>query len=399
MKQTDDPKFLKLLLERFGIVGRSRAMGEAIDILLQAAPTDLSVLITGETGTGKEIFARAIHGLSKRKDAAYISVNTGAIPENLLESELFGHEKGAFTGASDLRIGFFESADKGTIFLDEIGEMPINTQVKLLRILESGEYSRLGSSKVRKVDVRIIAATNRNLEDRVKTGDFRQDLYFRLNSVQIELPSLRNHPDDIPYLIDYFGNQITKKLTIDYKGIDSDAVSILKNLPWPGNIRELRNMIETMLTLEKAEFITPDMVRKYVPRALPAYENQPILNEKSIIPSRKEEQSGMELGLIFKTLLELKSEVADIKHIMNDLYDDVAEIKRRTENLEIEEYEEVKSMDQIFDSIGDMKLDELEKKMIETSLKKFDGNRRLAAESLGISQRTLYRKLSEYGIE
>lgn len=399
MKQTDDPKFLKLLQERFGIVGRSRAMRDAIDILLQASPTGLSVLITGETGTGKEVFARAIHGLSKRKDAAYISVNTGAIPENLLESELFGHEKGAFTGASDLRTGFFESADKGTIFLDEIGEMPINTQVKLLRILESGEYSRLGSSKVRKVDVRVIAATNRDLEDRVKTGDFRQDLYFRLNSVQIELPSLRNHPDDIPYLIDHFGNQITKKLSIDYKGIDNDAVSILKNLPWPGNIRELRNMIETMLTLEKAEYITPDMVRKYVPRALPAYENQPILNERSIIPSRNEEQPGMELGLIFKTLLELKSEVADIKHIMNDIYDDVAEIKRRTEKLEIEDYEEVHSMDQIFENISDMKLNELEKKMIETSLNKFDGNRRLAAESLGISQRTLYRKLSEYGIE
>lgn len=391
--------FLDLLAERFGIIGRTNAMQEAIDVLIQAAPTDLTVLITGETGTGKEVFAKAIHGLSQRKKAPYISVNCGAIPENLLESELFGHEKGAYTGASDQRIGFFEAADKGTIFLDEIGEMPVNTQVKLLRILESGEYSRLGSSSNRKVDVRVIAATNRELEQRVKIGEFRQDLFFRLNSVHIVLPSLRNHPEDIPYLVDYFGNQISKKLQFEYKGIDSDAISILKNLPWQGNIRELRNMIETMLTLEKADYITPNMVRKYVPRALPAYSNQEVPKQNSLTAPIKENESNLELGLIFKTLLELKQEMAEMKHFVNHIYEDVKEIKRRTEKLEVEEYEEIQSMDQIFDSVSEMNLNEIEKKMIETALKKFDGNRRQAADSLGISQRTLYRKLSEYDID
>ena len=247
--------FLNEIKNRFGIIGNSPKMLTALEKLIQAAPTELNVLITGETGTGKEVFAKAIHGLSNRKNNPFVSVNCGAIPENLLESELFGNEKGAFTGAVEQRIGFFETAHKGTIFLDEIGEMPVSTQVKLLRVLESGEYSRLGSSAVRKVDARLVAATNRDLEKEVRRGNFRQDLFFRLKSVHIILPPLREHPADIPYLIDFFAEKVCKKLNLFYHGFDNDSLSILKSLPWPGNTRELKNLIETIITLEKGEQI------------------------------------------------------------------------------------------------------------------------------------------------
>ena len=384
---------------RFGIIGSSPQIYEAIEKMLQAAPTDLTVLITGETGTGKEVFANAIHGLSKRKNNAFVSVNCGAIPETLLESELFGHEKGAFTGAVDNRVGFFESAHKGTIFLDEIGDMPIGTQVKLLRVLESGAYSKLGSSAMNKVDARVIAATNRELENRVREGKFRQDLFFRLNSVHIILPPLRNHPQDIGELIDFFGKRISKKLIMKYEGISSDALSMLKSMPWPGNIRELKNLIETVITLEKGALITPEILRRFIPAALPAYEMRQIPIENSIVTTRPVEQSNNEMTLIFRTLLELKNEVIDIKHDLHDLMIDVNMIKDNTENLQINNYEEIKVPEDIFGNLDNLNLAEIEKRMLMIALNRHEGNRRLAAESLGISERTLYRKISDYGLD
>jgi DNA-binding NtrC family response regulator len=390
-------RFSNLIEEKFGIIGRSKPVWDAVQLLMQAAPTDLSVLITGETGTGKEVFANALHGLSNRKKFPFISVNCGAIPETLLESELFGHEKGAFTGATDQRKGFFETAHRGTILLDEIGEMPIGTQVKLLRVLESGQFSRLGSSTVHKVDVRVIAATNRELEQEVSDGNFRQDLFFRLNNVQIVLPPLRNHLEDVPLLVNHFAGKIAKKLGFEYEGASDDAIQILKSLPWMGNVRELKNLIETVVTLEKASYLTPKILQKHIARALPAAEIKPVTASQSMIPiTARDSGQNIEFELMFRTLLELKNDMADIKRYIHSLAVRMEDMHEDIRNLELNsnvDYEEVPSVNE-----DDLRIDEMEKKLIQAALKRFDGNRRLAADSLGISERTLYRKISEYGL-
>ncbi len=391
--------YLISVQDKFGIIGVSKPIQDALKLIVQAAPTDLSVLITGDTGTGKEVFAQAIHGLSKRSKQTILSVNCGAIPETLLESELFGHEKGAFTGAYEQRKGFFEDADKGTIFLDEIGEMPLGTQVKLLRVLESGEFSRLGSTALKKVDVRIIAATNRNLEEEVNRGNFRQDLFFRLNNVHIELPVLRDHSEDIPLLIDYFAKRYTKKLGIEYKGASEDAVSILKGMPWNGNIRELKNLVETLITLEKTDYISAELLRKYIKPSLPPHVKEN--NEfASLVPfEQRDEVNNFELGLIFKTLLEIKSEILAIKRGLHLIHSEIEEIKETQSSMQnqVSEYEEIKEYD--FEQKPEITtIAEMERRMIEKSLIKFEGNRRQAADALGISERTLYRKIQEYGL-
>ncbi|MCL5990476.1 MAG: sigma-54 dependent transcriptional regulator [Bacteroidetes bacterium] len=374
-------------------------MTEVIQKLVQAAPTDLTVLITGETGTGKEIFAKALHGLSNRNKSSFISVNCGAIPETLLESELFGHEKGAFTGAIEQRKGFFESADKGTIFLDEIGEMPVGTQVKLLRILESGEFSRLGSSALRKVDVRVIAATNRDLTYEVREGNFRQDLFFRLNSVKIELPSLRQHIEDIPLLVEYFAQKVSDKLSLKYDGISDDAVKILQGMNWAGNVRELRNLIETLITLEQATYISPDVLRRHIAPALPPGSREPLATEVSMIPLREyAEPRNIELELIFRTLLEIKNDITDLKRYFITLNAKLEDLKDKILMPEpVISYTDDKDDFKIEDNI--IRLEDMEKKLITIALDRFNGNRRQAAQALGISERTLYRKLDDYGID
>lgn len=399
MDQYDSHTNINNLLEfRYGIIGNSEPMMDAKRLLIQAAPTNLSVLITGETGTGKEVFAKAIHGLSERSKKPLVSVNCGAIPETLLESELFGHVKGAFTSANENRRGFFEVAHKGAIFLDEIGEMPIGTQVKLLRVLESGEFNRLGSTELIKVDVRIIAATNRNLEDEVNEGNFRKDLYYRLKNVQIILPPLREHLEDIPSLVDYFGKKISDTLFTEYQGISDDAIAVLKSRYWPGNVRELKNMIETILTLENASFITPEILRKYIAPALPPYQRRELDSNKALV--RKEPEQGdeiFELALIFRTLLEIKNELKDMKReiqLNRDLIEDIKDIYLPVQG----EIDQDKSKNIDF-NITNLTIAEMEKAMIADALKRFEGNRRLAAESLGISERTLYRKISDYGFD
>lgn len=398
-----DDKTMDFLRDRFGIIGESELMREVILKLMKVAPTDLTVLITGETGTGKEIFAHALHGLSERNSQAFVSVNCGAIPETLLESELFGHEKGAFTGAVEQRKGFFEVAHKGTILLDEIGEMPIATQVKLLRILESGEFSRIGSSEVRKVNVRVLAATNRDLNYEIRNGRFRQDLYFRLNSFQLHLPSLRKHKEDIPLLAEYYASRIAKKNRISYKGYTDEGLEFLSSHSWPGNIRELRNVIETVSTLEHGRIIDRIMLQKQIGEQNSIH--APIPDEHAIMLSSHVQQSHFpqESDIVFRTLLEMKNELIEIKRALAAIFEKTAQLEmqaQRAAEQSITEYPVITNsalpyQDEFSQDVH-FNLEEMEKQLIQSALTKYAGNRRMAAKVLGISERTLYRKITDF---
>ena len=398
-KQISD-QYKKDLQAKLGIIGSSEPIQKAINILFEVAPTDLAVLITGETGTGKEVFANAVHSLSVRKNKPFISVNCGAIPETLLESELFGHEKGAFTSANDQRIGFFEAANNGTIFLDEIGEMPVGTQVKLLRILETGELSRLGSSTIKKVDVRLIAATNRNLEEEVNARNFRQDLYYRLNSINIMLPALREHLQDIPLYFEYFAQKICDKNRIIYQGITDDAISLLKSLPWQGNIREFKNLVDKVITLEKGVSINIDIIKKYIPLALPEF-GSTVNTNTSLIPTNQSKEIMSNDTLILRTLLEIKQDTSDIKQALGKLGsafrmlgDEVGSIKNSIIKDDIiVNFDEHKPINEI------IPISEMEKYLINEALLKCNNNKRKAAQLLDISERTLYRKIKEHNIK
>jgi DNA-binding NtrC family response regulator len=394
-----DSSTLDLLKNRFGLVGASPKMLEVFRTILRVAPTDLNVLITGETGTGKEVVASAIHQLSKRKKYPFISVNCGAIPETLLESELFGHEKGAFTGAYEQRKGYFEVANRGTIFLDEIGEMPVGTQVKLLRVLETGEFNRLGSTEVRKVDVRVIAATNRILEEEIYRGTFRQDLFYRLKNLHIILPPLREHPEDIPLLAEYFAQKTCERLGIPYKGFAIDALNFLRGLPWQGNVRELRNLIETIIQLEKTGFLSLDIVKKYIPPALPPHivVEQPKETSLLRIETAKEAQIGLEI--VLRTLFELKKDVDLVKDALNELNSKIDSLNSNVMELKPNSYQIVDASDSLSFDKDNLNLEEIEKNLISFALKKFKGNRRLTAKALGISERTLYRKINQYNLD
>jgi len=386
-------EIVQQLEQRFGIVGDSIPMLQAMSRLVQVAPTDLTALITGETGTGKEIFAQALHALSARKRFPFVSVNCGAIPETLLESELFGAEKGAYTGADEKRKGFFEAADRGTIFLDEIGEMPIGTQVKLLRILESGEFSRLGSSSVQRVDTRIIAATNRDLLFEVKQGRFRQDLYFRLNSVNIHLPPLRQHPTDIPLLVEYFATKTADKNGFVYQGIDEQALSQLEALPWHGNVRELRNMIETIVTLERGARITTRTIAPYIlPESVTEPHPQALMRLTDVYPPFDPNETTM----LYRSVLQLTAEVYEMKNAIHHLLN----VNDRMQDQVITNGDAkliTSDSDQVIE-FDELNLAKIERLAIEAALRKTHGRRREAAQLLGISERTLYRKIDEYSL-
>ena len=394
-------QYRKKLQLDLGIIGDSEPIQKAIDLLCEVAPTDLTVLIAGETGTGKEVFANAVHRLSVRKNKPFISVNCGAIPETLLESELFGHEKGAFTSANDQRIGFFEAANQGTIFLDEIGEMPIGTQVKLLRILETGEFSRLGSSSIKKVDVRLIAATNRNLEEEVIAKNFRQDLYYRLNSVQIILPPLREHIQDIPLYFEFFAQKICDKNKIIYQGITDDAIALLKSFSWRGNIREFKNLVDKIITLEKGIQLTAAVINKYIPLALPEFGSSDNTNT-ALIPINQSKEIMSNETLLLQTLLVMQKDISDIKHVLSQLgsafgrlRDDVNLIKDsvvKDDNI-IVNFDGHKNINEI------MSISEMEKHLINEALQKCQNNKRKASQLLGISERTLYRKIKEHNLD
>jgi DNA-binding NtrC family response regulator len=383
-----------------GMVGGSDAIHEVLDMVAQVAPIDISVLVTGESGTGKELVAKALHQHSKRSHQPLVTVNCGAIPEGIIESELFGHKKGAYTDARGDRKGYFETANKGTIFLDEIGETPLETQVKLLRVLESGEFTPVGASTSKKTDVRVVAATNKNLPELVESGKFRQDLFYRLKTVTIDLPALRNRVEDISLLVERFALEFTRANDIVYRGFMPEAIRMMKTKPWKGNIRELKNFVESIIVLEKGERITVEMVERHLGveikemtpnSALPMLMNQP--------------PEAAERELILRQLFLLRQDVEYLKQfategsiISNQM--DVPMIGQESESLTSSLHINAESEYFIQNSsIGDMSLEDLEREAIERTLKFFRNNRRATAKSLSMSERTLYRKIDQYGLE
>ncbi|HID38160.1 MAG TPA: sigma-54-dependent Fis family transcriptional regulator [Calditrichaeota bacterium] len=352
------------------------------------APTDLSVLIIGESGTGKELVATAIHNFSKRKDKPLITVNCGAIPEGILESELFGHEKGSFTGAIGQKKGYFEVANRGTIFLDEIGEMALNTQVKLLRVLETSEFMRVGGTTTQKVDVRVVAATNKDLEKAVENGEFRRDLYFRLKAVTIRIPPLRKRKQDIPVLVRKFSHDYAIKNGIDFKGFAPEAVNLMMEYNWPGNVRELRNFVETAIILNKGEIIRPEYIRN----ALNLYQEETVSENLPVPLNKTPDQAEREL--IYRTLISLKLDMSEIKRTLGAMLQNNIAFQRRQYDFMTND-EENKPEEK---EVQPMTLNDMERKLIKDTLEKYGGSRRKTARALQISERTLYRKINEYGL-
>lgn len=414
--------------QRFEIIGTSEALDRAISTAMRVAPTDLSVLVTGESGTGKENFPRIIHQLSNRKHKKYIAVNCGAIPEGTIDSELFGHEKGAFTGAQNTRQGYFEEADGGTIFLDEVGELPLQTQVRLLRVLETGEFIKVGSSKVQKTDVRIVAATNVNLPENIQKEKFREDLFYRLSTVPLTLPALRNRKEDVYLLFRKFSSDFAEKYTMPPVRLTEDAQIVLMNYNWPGNIRQLKNVTEQISIIETERTITSDDILKYLPNysstTLPA------------VVSKNNKSDGFEneRDILYKVLFDLKGDVTDLKKLVLEM--------ARTNNLDTSDTENSRILTQIIKDVNSgnerqlpavsepslesprvesefpplysnpetdgfqhhevieesLSLEDKEKEMIAKALEKYNGKRKMAANELGISERTLYRKIKEYDL-
>ena len=371
----------KKIQEELNIIGQSEKMREVIELVMSVAPTNISVLITGESGVGKEVVAKAIHKLSSRKDKMMIAVNCGAIPEGLLESELFGHEKGAYTGAIATKKGYFELADGGMIFLDEIGETPLQTQVKLLRVLESGEFMRVGSGELRKVDVRVIAATNRDLSQMVRAKQFRKDLYYRLKTITIQVPPLRERKKDIPLLLDHFVQETLQENKIDFKGFSREALWLIEDYDWPGNVRELKNFVESVLVLAAGKEVTPELVKEH----LHDYEETISFSNTLPVPVHTSVEQA-ERELIYKALLSLGVEIRDMKQILLNL-------NRNSHQVIHEDVEDVNYSDEV------QPIEEMEKQLIRKAMIKFKGNKRKAADALKISERTLYRKLKEYELE
>jgi transcriptional regulator with PAS, ATPase and Fis domain len=410
---------LQSIKQRFGIIGNYVGLNRAMDIAVQVAPTDLSVLITGESGSGKEIFPKIIHSHSTRKHGQYIAVNCGAIPEGTIDSELFGHEKGSFTGATDSRKGYFEVANGGTIFLDEVAELPLATQVRLLRVLETGEFIRVGSSKMQKVDVRVITATNVDILKAIHEGRFREDLFYRLNTVPVIIPPLRERGEDILLLFRKFASDFAEKYRMPAVKLTEDAREILLAYSWPGNIRQLKNITEQISIIEGSREIDSPMLQGYLPdysaAKLPA------------LISRKEEASfSSEREILYKILFDMKKDMNDLKKIVMDLLRENPEglklseeetsviqslysehesqvskelartqapvsIPRPGEDSNIQDTEEI-----VEESLS---LVDKEIELIKKALEKYSGKRKLAADELGISERTLYRKIKEYGID
>jgi DNA-binding NtrC family response regulator len=372
--------------KQMGILGESVEIKEIIDVVLQVAPTDITVLISGESGTGKELIAKAIHAASPRANKSLVTVNCGAIPEGIMESELFGHERGAFTGATELRKGYFEISDGGTIFLDEIGEMPLATQVKFLRVLENGEFMRVGASTPRKADVRVIAATNKDLEHEVQNGNFREDLFYRLRSVNIRVPPLRDRREDIPLFFTAFVRDFCERNSLTFAGITDEAMQLFVNYDWPGNIRELKNVVESMLVIERGKRLEIEDVRKHLRGNRENHEERNL----PVFLNRTAEQAEREL--LYRALIEMRKDILEVKNLITRQVIHQAPIAGPSE-YSIEGVEA-----NVQEAEESMALDEVERKMIVSALDRFHGNRRLAAKALRISERTLYRKIKEYGL-
>ncbi len=407
---------LQQIKQRFAIIGNYPGINHAINIAMQVAGTDLSVLITGESGTGKEVFPQIIHSLSSRKHGTYIAVNCGAIPDGTIDSELFGHEKGAFTGAHESRKGYFEVADGGTIFLDEVAELPLATQVRLLRVLEAGEFLRVGSSKVQKTDVRVIAATNINIMEAINHSRFREDLYYRLNTVPINIPPLRKRGEDIALLFRKFASDFAERYRMPPVVLTEDAKITLQNYEWPGNVRQLKNVTEQISIIEQERTIHSETLLKY----LPDYHKTklPALAGKHI----DQETFSSEREILYKILFDMKNDMADLKKLVRDLMQKGADshevreenaqlIRKLYQPAETESHEDSRqsfrfprhSEDDIMDTEEiveeSLSLEDKEIELIKKALEKHHGKRKNAAQELGISERTLYRKIKEYEIE
>ena len=396
---------IKTIKQKFGIVGNSTPLNHAIEVAVQVAPTDMTVLISGESGTGKESFSKIIHSISKRKHGQFIAVNCGAIPEGTIDSELFGHEKGSFTGANESRKGYFEVTDKGTIFLDEIGEMPLSTQSRLLRILENGEFMKVGSSKVQKTDVRIIAATNVNLEDAVRNKKFREDLFYRLNTVPIIVPPLREREEDISLLFRKFASDFSDKNHINPIRLSEEAKKELMKYRFPGNIRELKNITEQMSVLEIERNVDLETVKKYIPDT----NNLPALSNKNL---DSDDENYNERDILYKILFDLKNDVTEMKKIIDNILNTNDNVHLESKDTELieerkilindtnshnnENYQEVTEVE--FD-VESLSIEKKEKELIIKALRKNRNKRKYAAKDLGISERTLYRKIKHYNIE
>lgn len=415
--------------QRFGIIGNAPLLNRALQVASQVAPTDISVLVMGESGTGKEIIPQVIHNLSARKHGAYIAVNCGAIPEGTIDSELFGHEKGSFTGATGSRDGYFQVADGGTIFLDEVAELPMQTQVRLLRVLETGEFMKVGSSKVLKTNVRVIAATNENMQGAIQSGKFREDLFYRLSTVPIHLPPLRERKDDIYLLFRKFASDFADKYRMPAVKLTNDGIAFIQKYPFPGNIRQLKNLTEQLSVIENEREITAEILANYLDAS------QSILPK--VVNQQTKEDSFSERELMYKFLFDMKKDLNDLKKLVTELiqhgtdfklspdqaamvnrfYPETNDIRENIPMLEtavpyvakpIEvETEQDNSFDQVIESDFDkhevvednLSLENVEKMMIIKALEKHRGKRKYAAEDLGISERTLYRKIKEYNID
>lgn len=412
---------IQALKQRFSIIGNDPGLNRAIEKAVQIAPTDITALVIGESGVGKEYIPKIIHSQSARKHNNYVVVNCGAIPEGTIDSELFGHEKGAFTGATTTRKGYFEMADKGTIFLDEVGELPLSTQVRLLRVLETGEFMKVGSSEIQKTDVRVVAATNVNMEEAVRKGKFREDLYYRLNTVEIDMPPLRQRKADIPLLFRKFAIDFAEKYRMPPIETDEEAMQYIVNYPWPGNIRQLRNFTEEVSVVEKERNLTLEKVKQYLP-----YENRlPILVEKG----KAEDSEYLEREILFKFLLDMKKDLNDLRSLTLDLLENrdnlssgniktiqkilqdqtpeedpvtaLSILEKEDSNVSIIDHYDVEESryTEYQEPDESLSLQEKEKEMIIKALEKHKGKRRSAADELGISERTLYRKIKQFDLD
>lgn len=383
---------------RFGIIGNCPALNRAIDVALQVAPTDLSVLIAGESGVGKETFPQIIHQNSPRKHGQYIAVNCGAIPEGTIDSELFGHEKGSFTGALADRKGYFEVSDGGTIFLDEVGELPIPTQARLLRILETGEFLKVGSSKVLKTNVRIVAATNVNLIQAVAEGKFREDLYYRLSTVPIQIPPLRERQEDIVLLFRKFAGDCAEKYRMPAIRLEEDGRQLFLSYRWPGNVRELKNITERISVIEENRDITAAILRQYLPDM--NMEKYPVLVKQD--PEQKIFNSEREI--LYQVLFDMKKDVNELKKLVHDIMGGKMQMPVSEEGTYTRPIHSVHSVQPTIQDAEDvveetLSLEDVEKEMIRKALEKHNGRRKNAAADLKISERTLYRKIKEYDLE
>ena len=412
---------LQSIKQRFGIIGNSPLLNRAIDVAIQVAPTDLTVLITGESGTGKEVFPKIIHQSGSRKHGHYIAVNCGAIPEGTIDSELFGHEKGSFTGAHEARKGYFEVADGGTIFLDEVAELPLSTQVRLLRVLETGEFFKVGSSKVIKTNVRVVAASNVNLPKAIEEGKFRQDLFYRLNTIPVFIPPLRDRKDDIYLIFRKFATDFAEKYRMPPLRLSDDAIQLLRNFYWPGNIRQLKNVTEQISIIEKEKEIESNILRKYLPAGVSS--DLPVLY-------KKEEDKFTERELLYKVLFDMKKDMSELKKIVLDIVENsdnpvdveqtkallvkdfgtellapesptshTVKITNLKDDIRLPNDNKIEDFDQSEIIEESLSLQDKEREMIKMALEKHRGKRKNAAGELGISERTLYRKIKEYNIK